>query len=162
MKFLRTIRFDESDDNVFVQPAMADEWAVPGGFAFANKDPFSLSGKSRQAFTNGFLGLGTFGRSTFACVGDISDPELTSVTNVLARHFVDFYGAPDVTAAMPAAQEEVGFVIDLCAEVLINTVFTLRRTCGDNGEIREEFRQIRPPDVMPSHAPVWSITDDDA
>ncbi|MGI9386569.1 MAG: DUF6505 family protein, partial [Methyloligellaceae bacterium] len=39
MKFLRTIRFDESDDHVFDRAAAPDEWAVSGAFAFAEIDP---------------------------------------------------------------------------------------------------------------------------
>ena len=34
-KILRTIRFDSSDDNVFVTPAGPDEIALSGAFAFA-------------------------------------------------------------------------------------------------------------------------------
>ena len=35
MKFARTIRLDESDDNVFDHPANAGEWAISGGFEFS-------------------------------------------------------------------------------------------------------------------------------
>ena len=43
-KFLRTIRFDASDDRVFARAAAAGEWAVSGAFAFAEE----LAEKRRQ------------------------------------------------------------------------------------------------------------------
>ena len=36
MKFLRTIRFDMSDDAVFERAAPPEEWAVSGAFAFSS------------------------------------------------------------------------------------------------------------------------------
>src|SRR5262249_15189795 len=57
MKLLKTIRFDASDERVFDLAAAPDEWAVSGALAFAGAAPNSLTGKSRQAFANGFLGL---------------------------------------------------------------------------------------------------------
>jgi len=73
VKFLRVIRFDGSDGNVFRQPALPDEWVVSGAFAFADLTDDALQGKVRQEFANGFLAMPSFGRSTFATVADISD-----------------------------------------------------------------------------------------
>ena len=103
MKFLRVIRFDESDEAVFEKAAVPDEWAVSGGFAFSGITSEHLTGKTRQAFANGFLGLPSFGRSTFATVGEMTDDEHESVIGLLARHFVEEYGAPDTDAANAAA-----------------------------------------------------------
>ncbi|MEL7153848.1 MAG: DUF6505 family protein, partial [Pseudomonadota bacterium] len=75
MKLARTIRFDESDDNVFERTAQPDEWAVSGAFEFSNWSQDDLTGKARQAFSNGWLGLETFGRSTFVAVSEITDAE---------------------------------------------------------------------------------------
>lgn len=159
-RFLRVIRFDPSDDSVFERAAAANEWAVPGGFAFAGITPEALRGKTRQAFANGFLGLTSFGRSTFAATAEIGDGELEAVVEALAAHLRDHYGAPSQTAALEAARSEADFVLDLCAEQPINTVFTLRRVLED-GEIREEFRVISPP-TKPLHARVWDVVEDDA
>lgn len=161
MKFLRTIRFDMSDDHVYDGAAPPEEWAVSGGFAFAGASPDTLSGKTRQAFANGFLGVGSFGRSTFATVGEMTDEELAGVEDALARHFVEHYGAPDLETALPAAREEAAFAIDLCKEVLVNTVFTVRRIFDDDGEIREEFRTIQAPSDKPLHSRIWDVVSDD-
>lgn len=160
MKLLRIIRFDQSDDHVFARAAEVDEWCIPGGFEFADLSKSDLTGKTRQAFANGFLGLPSFGRSTFATVAEISKPAHDEIVGTLARHVLEFYGAPDMAAAQTAAAGEVQFAMGLCADKPINTVFTVRRTL-DDGEIREEFREITPPGE-PRHTRIWDIVEDDA
>jgi hypothetical protein len=161
MKFLKTIRFDPSDEHVFERAAAPDEWAVSGAFAFADmSEDDAKTGKTRQAFANGFLSVDTFGRSTFTSVAECSDDELAEIEGSLARHFVEQYGAPDVEAALPTAREEIRFVRDLCETSLINTIFTVRRRF-DKGEIKEEFRTIKSPDAKPAHARIWSVVEDD-
>ena len=161
MKFLRVIRFDESDEAVFENAAVPDEWAIPGGFAFSGIMAEQLVGKTRQAFANGFLGLPSFGRSTFATVGEMTEDEHEGVVDLLSAHFVAEYGAPDKDAATAAAGDETAFVIDLCADQPVNTVFTLRRVRDEDGEVREEFRIITPPS-KPVHTRVWDVVEDDA
>ena len=53
----RAIHFDESDRNVFHAPARTGEWCVSGGFEFSNWSEGDLSGKARQAFANGWMGV---------------------------------------------------------------------------------------------------------
>lgn len=159
MKFLRVIRFDSSDDNVYATPAKSGEWALPGGFAFSGITQADLTGKLRQAFANGFLGVPSFGRSTFATVSEMTPSEQDELIAALADHFIAEYGAPDREQALAAATEEAGFVSEMCAEKPVNTVFTVRRMIEDEG-IREEFREItRPRDPM--HSRIWDVVDDD-
>jgi hypothetical protein len=160
MKFLKTIRFDTSDVNVFDHAAEQDEWAVSGAFAFADMSREDVKGKTKQAFANGFLSLGNFGRSTFASVAEFSDDDLAEVENYLARHFIEKYGAPDEESALPAAREEVQFILELCETSLINTIFTVRRHFSDDGQIKEEFRTIKAPDSQPVHSRIWNVVED--
>jgi hypothetical protein len=162
MKLLKTIRFDASDERVFDVAAAPEEWAVSGAFAFAGAAPNSLTGKSRQAFANGFLGLASFGRSTFAAVANATAADLGEIEQALTWHLVSVCGAPDETAARFAAVEETSFVRDLCRDAPINTVFTVRRTWDSQGETKEEFRIIRPPTGEPLHAKIWTVVDDEA
>ncbi|MGI9424020.1 MAG: DUF6505 family protein [Hyphomicrobiaceae bacterium] len=141
-RFLRTIRFDGTDDFVFEPAARASEWAISGSFVFADMDETVLVGKTRQAFANGFLSLESFGWSTFVCVSQITATRLSELESVLAQHFVDRYGAPDLQAAVPAACAEIAFVEDLIADVPINTIFAVQRTMQEDGAIREQFRKI--------------------
>lgn len=175
-RLLRTIRFDASDTFVFERAAAPGEWAVSGSFAFLNDDPSRLTGKRRQAFANGFLGLTSFGRSTFATVSEASEREVEEILTTLASHFVANFGAPSLDAAWPAAEDEIAFVSDLVAQAPINTVFTVRRSCSacegakasnpsgpaEQPSITEEFRTITPPSDGPLHARIWAVDEADA
>lgn len=161
IKLLRTIRFDASDDAVYTGAASDGEWAVSGAFAFSGLPPGDLVGKTRQAFANGFLGLESFGRSTFVVVGEASQDDRTEIIYRLARHFVTEYAAPSIEAALPSASEEVDFAVSLAAGQPINTVLTVRRVRRDDGTINEEFRTIRPPAGEPLHARIWTIDQDE-
>jgi hypothetical protein len=143
MRLARTIRFDESDGNVFELAAQSGEWAVSGAFAFANATGDDLTGKTRQAFANGWLGLDSFGRSTFVAVAEITAGERDAVAMRLAAHLVTVYGAPDLDAALPVADEEIAFMADLCAGHAPNTLLIVERSLESDG-VHEAFRFIRP------------------
>lgn len=158
MKFLKTIRFDPSDVSVFELAAEPDQWAIPGGFCFAEFKGSDLNGKAKQAFSNGFLSLETFGHSTFTSVTEITGQEIESIKESLAKRFVDVHGAPDLATAMVVSEQEVSFVLEMCAEVPINTVFALGRYFDEDGEIREEFRIVEAPREA-VHTRVWEIVE---
>lgn len=143
MKLARTIRFDDSDENVFERTAQPDEWAISGAFEFSNWSETDLTGKARQAFVNGWLGLESFGRSTFVAVAEITESEFARAVEDLARHFVEHFGAPDVDAARPVAQEEIGYMRDLCDDHDANTLLIVERSLVDAG-VSEAFRIIQP------------------
>ena len=143
MKLARTIRFDESDDNVFERTAQPDEWAVSGAFEFSDWTEGDLTGKARQAFANGWLGLESFGRSTFVAVAEITEAEKQAATQALAQHFVDRFGAPDLNAAMPVAVEEIEYMQAMCDDHDANTLLIVERTLVDAG-VNEAFRSIKP------------------
>lgn len=141
MKLARAIHFDESDRNVFHQPARTGEWAISGGFEFSNWAEADLTGKARQAFANGWLGLETFGRVTFVAVTQIEPGEIAALTDALAQHFVTIYGAPTIEQAHVVAQEELQHMTDLCDEHDINTLLTVARELSDSG-VKEAYRVI--------------------
>lgn len=143
MKLARALHFDESDMNVFHSPARTGEWAISGGFEFSDWGEGDLAGKARQAFSNGWLGLETFGRVTFVAVTQIEEAELETLTQGLAAHFVQIYGAPDVDAAMGVAREEISQMLDLCEDHPPNTLLTVLRELSPAG-VREQFRFITP------------------
>ncbi|MFK7938647.1 MAG: DUF6505 family protein [Roseovarius sp.] len=141
MKLARAIHFDESDMNVFHSPARTGEWCISGGFEFSNWSEGDLAGKARQAFSNGWLGCETFGRVTFVAVTQIEPSEMETLTQVLAQHFVDMYGAPSVEAALPVAQEELTQMAELCDEQEASTVMSVARELTPAG-VKEAFRVI--------------------
>lgn len=141
MKLARAIHFDESDMNVFHAPARTGEWCIAGGFEFSNWSEADLTGRARQAFANGWLGVETFGRVTFVAVTQIEPMEYQMLITALAQHFVDVYGAPNLDAARPAAEAELAHMADLCDEHAPNTLLTVARDLTEAG-VKEAFRVI--------------------
>ena len=146
MKLARAIHFDESDRNVFASPARTGEWCVSGGFEFSNWGEGDLTGKARQAFANGWLGLETFGRVTFVAVTDATADEVAALTDALAGHFASHYGAPSAEAARPVATEEIRQMAELCDGHAPNTLLTVSRELTEAG-VREAYRVIEPQDA---------------
>ncbi|MFV1528663.1 MULTISPECIES: DUF6505 family protein [unclassified Phaeobacter] len=143
MQLARAIHFDESDQNVFASPAHTGEWCISGGFEFSNWEEADLIGKQRQAFANGWMGLETGGRVTFVAVTRIEESELAGLTDLLAAHFVSYYGAPDLAAARPVAAEELAHMAELCADHAPNTLLTVMRELTEAG-VKESYRSIEP------------------
>jgi hypothetical protein len=142
----RAIHFDDSDRNVYHSPARTGEWCLSGGFEFSNWSETELTGKARQAFANGWLGLETFGRVTFVAVTQVQPDEYAALEQALAQHFVDLYGAPSLDQARSVAANELAHMADLCAEHAPNTLLTVVRSLSDEG-VHEEFRVIQPQDA---------------
>jgi len=140
----RTLRLDPSDLVVFECAAAPGEWAVPGGFAFWDDDLAALTGKRRQAFRAGFLGLASFGWSTLVEVAEATPEQREAAVAALATHLRAAHGAPDDAAARAAAEEEVAFAASLCDHPP-GTVLALSRSVEDGPEgpqLRERFRTL--------------------
>lgn len=146
MKLARAIHFDESDQRVYHSPARTGEWCLSGGFEFSNWTEADLVGKARQAFANGWLGIETSGRVTFVAVTQVEEAEFRALTETLARHFVEIYGAPDLDAALPVAREELAHMADLCEDHAPNTLLTVLRELTEAG-VRETFSVIEAQDA---------------
>jgi hypothetical protein len=158
MRFPRTVRLDASDERVFSRAAQPGEWAVSGGFVFADHDPTALQGKERLAFAQGFLGTASFGWSSLVIVAEIGFIEYENVIEALAQHLFAEFGAPDIAAARQAAREEAEFAASLCTQRL-NTLIAVERSFGPQG-IAERFRTVEAPRET-LHAQVWSIEPED-
>ena len=143
MNLARAIHFDESDTRVFAAPARTGEWCVSGGFEFSNWTEADLTGKARQAFANGWLGVETFGRVTFVAATRVEPVEVEALTGALARHFVTVYGAPSEAAARAVAAEEIAHMAELCEGCGPNTLLTVSRELTEAG-VREAYRTIVP------------------
>lgn len=142
MKLARAIHFDESDMNIFHAPARTGEWCASGGFEFSNWTEGDLTGKARQAFANGWLGLETFGRATIVAVTQIEPGEYDALADGLARHFVEIYGAPGLEEARKVAVEELSHMAELCEDQDANTLLTVQRELTEAG-VKESFRTIQ-------------------
>ncbi|MFQ5772920.1 MAG: DUF6505 family protein [Kiloniellaceae bacterium] len=154
MKFPRCIRLDTSDVYVYSRAAEPGEWAVPGGFAFAGRDPADLEAKDKLAFRSGWLGTESFGWSSLVEVAEIDEAEFFRVVERLARHFVEACGAPDLTAALPAARAIADDAAGLC-EHKVHSLLAVEREMTEEGVV-ERFRVIAPERAQ-DHARIWEI-----
>ena len=159
MKLSRTIRFDPSDLNVFPLAAEEGEWALVGTFCFASMLPEDLSGKVKQAFSNGFQGCQSFGFSTLVSVVTARPDDVKAIENQLANHLIEKFGAPSKASAAGAIAEEIDFMAELCAPHKTGTLLALERSWGDDG-INEVFRSLPKPDSC-AEQKIWTIVDDD-
>jgi hypothetical protein len=164
-RLLRTIRLDPSDAFVFDPAAAPGEWAVPGAFMFWDGDPAALSGRARQAFRSGFLGLTSFGWSTLAVVVAARAEERAGAVESLARFLLERHGAPDLAAARGAAEDEIAFAESLARQPE-QTLVALHRTLGPDGAVREQFRtfarqaEAREAAAMPCSAGAFAIIEE--
>lgn len=140
LKLPRTIRLDPSDTFVYSRAAEPGEWAVSGTFLFFGADAARLSGKERQAFRAGFLGIDSFGWSTLVVVTEATAEERAAAMDLLAEQLVARCGAPDIETARAAAEEEIAFAQSLCDHPP-NTLIGVHRT-GEGAGIREAFRTL--------------------
>ena len=101
------------------------------------------TGKPRQAFSNGWLSLESFGRATFVAVTSITASEYEVLIQQLAQYFVDHYGAPDIDDALPVAKDELDHMQDMCEDHDENTLLMVSRTLSESG-IHESFRFNNP------------------
>jgi hypothetical protein len=142
VKLLRTIRLDPSDTFVFERAAEPGEWAVSGAFAFAHMDPATLQGKARAAFRSGFLGIDSLGWSTLVQVVEASEADRAAAVELLSQRLVERFGAPDLAAARPAAEEEIAFAASLADHPRGMLAAVARRI--EDGAVREAFRTLTP------------------
>ncbi|HEY4980508.1 MAG TPA: DUF6505 family protein [Pseudolabrys sp.] len=142
MKLLRTIRLDPSDTFVFETAAAPGEWAVSGAFVFWGSEPAALEGKARTAFRSGFLGVDSLGWSTLVQIVEASEADRANLVDMLAQRLIEHFGAPDITAARAAAEDEVAFVESLCTQP--KDILVAVHRAYEDGAVRESFRTLRP------------------
>lgn len=143
MNFARVIRLDESDLEVFREAAEPGEWVIPGTFAFSNWTEEDLNGKLAQEFAHGWLGLTSFGRASVVAVSAITEAERNALVGILAFHFTEAWGAPNVEAARPVAEEEIAHMVDMCSGHPENTLIVVERSMSEAG-VNDKFRLIPP------------------
>jgi hypothetical protein len=157
MKFPCVIRLDGSDPRVYAHAADPGEPAVTGTFAFADADPESLSHGERLAFAGGWLGTQSFGRATLVEVAEIAEADFFQTVERLARHFVDAYGAPSLSEALPVARAECDDAAQLCDHP-VHTLLAIEREPSEAG-VRERIKVIQPSRAE-EHAKIWELGED--
>jgi hypothetical protein len=138
--------------------AAPGEWAVTGTFAFVDATPEQMDNKTQLAFKSGWLGLSSFGFSTFVQVTVVPEGEDEAAARALATHLFEDYGAPDMLMALTAAKSEIAYAASLCDQPA-GTLLAIEREMTEDG-ITEKIRVMPRPDEDGGHAQIWSLTED--
>jgi len=157
MNLAKTVQLDPSDLHIFERPAETGEWAIAGTFSFVDSDPETWSKKQKLAFQSAWLGIGSFGYSTFVQATAISSSEYDQLLLTLTAHLTDHYMAPSLEAATDAAKQEIDDMATLCNHSP-GTLLAIERTI-DGHKIREKTRIISGPkdQVKPQ---IWTAVED--
>ena len=158
MKLAKTIQLDISDTHAFDHPAEVHEWAISGTFAFVDSDPADWSRKQQLAFRTAWLGIGSFGNSTFVQVTEISAQEYELAIQTLAMYLTKEYNAPNLEVATQAATQEIDDMATLCDHPP-GTLLAIERAINRKN-ITEKTRVLTPSD-KPALANIWTIVEDD-
>ena len=157
MKLAKTIQLDVSDTHVFERPAEVGEWAV-GTFAFVDSDPTNWTSKQQLIFRTAWLGIDSFGHSTFVQVVEMSNSEYEQVIQTLSVYLADVYNAPNQEAAQQAAQQEIDNMVTMCDHPR-GTLLSIERSIAEQNIT--EKTSVLAPSGSSSHAKIWDIVEDD-
>ena len=139
MKFLKAVRLDASDSQVYSREGAArdGEWLVSGGYAVCDSTGVTHRTPNCHCLIS-FIGSVSRGRCTIAEVEEIDKSEYQQVIERLVRHFVDDHGAPTLAAASALAEEEAAYTAELCESFSSGMWITVKRTPGDD-RIKEHY-----------------------
>ena len=141
-KFLKAVRLDNSDAELYAQGGACDEdeWVTTGGFAVCN-----LAAGYRctpRCFCDAsFLSLTRRARCTIAEVVEISDTDLEIFKDQMAQHLLFDWKAPDFEAARDVAEEEINYTAELAATFPTEVWITVNRSPGSGSVIDEKYNQ---------------------
>jgi len=158
MKLAKTIQLDVSDTHVFERPAEVGEWAVTGTFAFVDSDPTNWTSKQQLIFRTAWLGIDSFGHSTFVQVVEMSNSEYEQVIQTLSVYLADVYNAPNQEAAQQAAQQEIDNMVTMCDHPR-GTLLSIERSIAEQNIT--EKTSVLAPSGSSTHAKIWDIVEDD-
>jgi len=151
-KFLRAVRLDESDDQVFRScgAAREGEWVVSGGYAacdFANAPRCDPPCRCQASF----VAVGSRARCTIAEVAEASAADIEAHTDALAWHLVKDWGAPSWEAARAVAEEEVRHTVEVCETLEPDVWITVNRERSGADEPLEERYSVYDRLLVGSH-----------
>ena len=157
MNLEKTVQLDPSDLRIFERPAAIGEWAIAGTFTFVDSDPVAWSKNQTLAFQSAWLGIGSFGYSTFVQATAISSTEYKQLLLTLTAHLTDHYMAPSLEAATDAAKQEIDDMATLCNHPP-GTLLAIERTI-DGQNITEITRIIEGSEDQKTPQ-IWATIDD--
>jgi hypothetical protein len=143
-KFLKAVRLDNSDDELYRQGGACDEdeWVTSGGFAVCDLangfrcDPPCYCNAS-------FLSLTRRARCTLAEIVDIAEADIEIFKDQMTQHLLFDWKAPDYETARGLAEEEISYTLDLASSFPAEVWITVKRSPGPDGAIEEKYDQYQ-------------------
>jgi len=141
-KFLKAVRLDDSDDEMYRQGGACDEseWVTSGGFAVCELSA-GYRCEPRCYCDASFLSLTRRARCTIAEVVDVAESDLEIFKDQMTQHLLFDWKAPDFEAARAVASEEVDYTAELAAGFPSEVWITVKRSPGVDGAIDERYDQ---------------------
>jgi hypothetical protein len=141
-KFLKAVRLDDSDAEIFSIACDADEWVTAGGFAVCDL-AHGLHREPKCRCADSFLSLTRRARCTLAEVVEVSDTDLALFRDQMVQHLIFDWRAPDADAAGAIADEEIAYTSELATGFPAEVWITVKRSAGADGQINERYDQYQ-------------------
>ncbi len=141
-KFLKAVRLDNSDAELYQQGGACDEdeWVTSGGFAVCDLAQ-GYRCEPRCYCDASFMSLTRRARCTIAEVIEIEDADLEIFKDQMAQHLLLDWKAPDFDAARGVAEEEINYTAELAATFPSEVWITVNRSQASDGSIDEKYNQ---------------------
>ncbi|MEI6738487.1 MAG: DUF6505 family protein, partial [Pseudomonadota bacterium] len=141
-KFLKAVRLDDSDAELYATSAACDEdeWVCTGGFTVCDL----ASGyrcEPRCYCDTSFLSITRRARVTLAEVVDVNVADLEIFKDQLAQHLLFDWKAPDFETARAIAEEEIDYTTETASGFPTEVWITVKRSPGIDGAIDEKYDQ---------------------
>lgn len=142
-KFLKAVRLDDSDAELYRQTGACDEdeWVTSGGFAVCDLSA-GYRCQPRCHCDASFLSLTRRARCSIAEVVDVADADLELFKDQMAQQLLFDWKAPDFDTARAVANEEVDYTAELAAGFPAEVWITVKRSPGADGVIEERYDQF--------------------
>jgi hypothetical protein len=143
-KFLKAVRLDNSDAELYTQGGACDEneWVCSGGFAVCNLAA-GYRCEPRCYCDASFLSISSRARCTLAEVVEVDDGEIEIFKDALTQHLLFDWKAPDYDTARGIAEEEIDYTVELAATFTAEMWVSVKRSPGTNGAIDEQYDQYQ-------------------
>ena len=141
-KFLKAVRLDNSDDELYRQTGACEEgeWVTTGGFAVCDLaegyrcDPRCYCDAS-------FISLTRKSRCTLAEIVEVAESDVAIFKDQMAQHLMFDWKAPDFDAARRVAEEEIAYTLELASTFPAEMWITVKRAPGAHGVVDEQYNQ---------------------
>jgi hypothetical protein len=143
-KFLKAVRLDDSDAELYKSTAACDEneWVTTGGFAVCNLAE-GYRCEPRCHCEASFTSVSRRARVSIAEVVEVEPRDLEIFKDQLTQHLLFDWKAPSFDAARAVAEEEVNYTAETAAGFANEAWITVKRSPGEDGAIDERYDQYQ-------------------